>query len=220
MIVSKEWIAEKFSRFNADYFGGLLPTPAFGLSRSKSRLGSMSYRLNRRLFRTVKSNYTLHMTTAFDMTERQAENILLHEMIHLHIASQGLRDTSSHGKIFRSIMQNLNRQYGWEITVSTSPDNFLPAKRQTKKKMRLVLLLRHQQAGCIISVVNAKYRQQIERVIARAHDICEHQWIVSDDDYFASFPQVRSLRGRRVSEAEYQKWWALSEEAPTSGLLF
>lgn len=220
MIVSKEWIAEKFSIFNADYFGGLLPTPAFGLSRSKSRLGSMSYRLNRRLFRTVKSNYTLRITTAFDMTERQAENILLHEMIHLHIASQGLRDTSSHGKIFRSIMQNLNRQYGWEITVSTSPDNFLPAKRQTKKKMRLVLLLRHQQAGCIISVVNAKYRRQIEWVIARAHDICEHQWIVSDDDYFASFPQVRSLRGRQVSETEYQKWWALSEEAPKSGLLF
>ena len=204
MIVDKEWMQKRFAEFNDSYFEGKLPTPVFGLSRSKTRLGTLSYKYNRRMFRMVKTDFTLRLTTAFVMTERQAENILLHEMIHLCIASMGLPDTSAHGVTFRKMMNVLNKEYGWEVTVSTRLKDYTPVSKP-KPRERLVLLLRHKQAGYIVTVVNAKYRSAIERILDKARDISEHHWLISSDEYFADFPQVRSLRGRRVTREEYER---------------
>ena len=205
MIVTTEWMTDKFGMFNAEYFEGSLPLPEMRVSRSKTRLGTMSYKYGRRLFRLTKKDYVIRMTSAFDMSERQAEDILLHEMIHLYIASQGIKDSSAHGRVFRSMMNRLNNDYGREIKISVSMKDYAAAEHRGKARTRLVLLLRHSEAGYIVTVVNVKYRDRLERIICRVKEITEHKWRLSNDEYFASFPQVRTLRGRRVNRQEYER---------------
>lgn len=108
MIISIEWMKEWFDNFNHEYFNDLLPTPEFRLMRARTRLGQMAYSLR---------FYRIGMTTYYDFTDRQAKEVLLHEMIHYFIAYKKLRDTSSHGIVFRSIASNFRRKYGWDIRV-------------------------------------------------------------------------------------------------------
>src|SRR3712207_7148569 len=73
------------------------------------------------------------MTTYYDMTERQAQNVLLHEMIHYSIAYTGLRDTAPHGIIFRGMADKLNRDHGWEIRVMTTTRGWKKAVSATAR---------------------------------------------------------------------------------------
>lgn len=107
----EEW----FRRFDHDYFGGKLPVPELGLTRAKTRLGQFAYKRATRWGRTKLYDFKLSMSTYYDMTDRQAKSVLLHEMIHYIIGFTGLKDTAPHGIVFRGMMDNLNRKYGWDI---------------------------------------------------------------------------------------------------------
>ena len=118
--MNQETLKAWFAQFNREYFNGQLPEPRLLLSKSRTRLGSMSYQRKRSWGRTRNSDYTIRISTYYDCGEREWQNVMLHEMIHLYIASKHLRDTSSHGKLFRQYMDYLNSNYGWNIRVSTA----------------------------------------------------------------------------------------------------
>lgn len=140
------------------------------------------------------------------MSERQVQNVLLHEMIHYSIAYTGLKDTSAHGVVFRGMMDNLNRKYGWEITVSQDTKGWELSETGRKARERrlgtekLVLAMKTRDGRCFVSVVNPKFRERLEAQIKKVPEIVWHQWFVSSDDFFNAFPAVRTLRGRRVPE--------------------
>ena len=120
MIVTIEWMEEWFRRFDHEYFGGKLPVPELGLTHAKTRLGQLAYKRASRWGRTKLYDFKLSMSTYYDMTDRQAKSVLLHEMIHYIIGYTGLKDTSAHGVVFKRLSDKLNSQYGWDIRVSTS----------------------------------------------------------------------------------------------------
>lgn len=120
MIVTIEWMEEWFRRFDQEYFGGKLPVPELGLTHAKTRLGQLAYKRASRWGRTKLYDFKLSMSTYYDMTDKQAKSVLLHEMIHYIIGYTGLKDTSAHGVVFKGLMDKLNSQYGWDIRVSTS----------------------------------------------------------------------------------------------------
>ena len=71
-----------FTTFNEQYFDGVLPLPRLALSRSKTRLGSMSCKRVTRLFRGTKfSDFTIRLSNYYDLSERDFQNVLLHEII-------------------------------------------------------------------------------------------------------------------------------------------
>lgn len=121
----EEW----FRRFDHDYFGGKLPVPELGLTRAKTRLGQLAYKRATRWGRTKLYDFKLSMSTYYDMTDRQAKSVLLHEMIHYIIGFTGLKDTAPHGIVFRGMMDNLNRKYGWDIRVMTSTKGWKVSER-------------------------------------------------------------------------------------------
>lgn len=193
-----DYLIQTFQRFNRDYFGGGLPLPRLVLTRAKTRLGSFSCRrkLTWKGYRT--SDYTIRISTYYTMTERQVQNVLLHEMIHYSIAYTRLKDTAPHGIVFRGMMDNLNRKYGWEITIRQNTRGWQPAVER-KAVERLVLAVQTADGKHFLSVVNPKSRIQLEERLYRLSDIRWHAWYRSTDDFFADFPQVRTLRGRRIS---------------------
>lgn len=207
MQVDIKWMEMWFDQFNHDYFGEELPRPRFVLSRSKTRLGSMACKKLIRKGRMEYFDYSIHMSNYYEQTERQFQNVLLHEMIHYFIAYMGKKDTSPHGVVFRGMMDSFNHKYGWEMSVMTSTRNVKVAENMKPDQLqkRLVLALEMSDGKRFLSVVNRCFVRKLNAELKRVPEIKKIGWYVSTDGYFSAFPVVRSLRGRRVERDMYEK---------------
>lgn len=211
MIVTVEWMEEWFRRFDHDYFGGKLPVPELGLTRAKTRLGQLAYKRAIRWGRTKLYDFKLSMSTYYDMTDRQAKSVLLHEMIHYIIGFTGLKDTAPHGIVFRGMMDNLNRKYGWDIRVMTSTKGWKVSERvEERQKTKglqtyLMLAIEMQDGKHYLSRVNPSFARRIESKLSLVRELCSHRWYTTQEPYFEDYPQVRSLRGRRISKSDFEK---------------
>lgn len=203
----EEW----FRRFDHDYFGGKLPVPELGLTRAKTRLGQLAYKRATRWGRTKLYAFKLSMSTYYDMTDRQAKSVLLHEMIHYIIGFTGLKDTAPHGIVFRGMMDNLNRKYGWDIRVMTSTKGWKVSEwaeeRQKAKgpQIYLMLAIEMQDGKHYLLRVNPSFARRIESKLALVRELRSHRWYTTQEPYFEDYPQVRSLRGRRISKSDFEK---------------
>ena len=211
MIVTVEWMEEWFRRFDHDYFGGKLPVPELGLTRAKTRLGQLAYKRATRWGRTKLYDFKLSMSTYYDMTDRQAKSVLLHEMIHYIIGFTGLKDTAPHGIVFRGMMDNLNRKYGWDIRVMTSTKGWKVSERvEERQKAKgpqayLMLAIEMQDGKHYLSRVNPSFARRIESKLSQVRELRSHRWYTTQEPYFEDYPQVRSLRGRRISKSDFEK---------------
>lgn len=211
MIVTVEWMEEWFRRFDHDYFGGKLPVPELGLTRAKTRLGQLAYKRATRWGRTKLYDFKLSMSTYYDMTDRQAKSVLLHEMIHYIIGFIGLKDTAPHGIVFRGMMDNLNRKYGWDIRVMTSTKGWKVSERvEERQKAKgpqtyLMLAIEMQDGKHYLSRVNPSFARRIESKLVLVRELRSHRWYTTQEPYFEDYPQVRSLRCRRISKSDFEK---------------
>ena len=211
MIVTVEWMEEWFRRFDHDYFGGKLPVPELGLTRAKTRLGQLAYKRATRWGRTKLYDFKLSMSTYYDMTDRQAKSVLLHEMIHYIIGFTGLKDTAPHGIVFRGMMDNLNRKYGWDIRVMTSTKGWKVSERvEERQKAKgpqtyLMLAIELKDGKFYLSRVNPGFARRIEKQLPMVRELRSHRWYTTQESYFEDYPQVRSLRGRRITKGDFEK---------------
>lgn len=211
MIVTIDWMEEWFKRFDQEYFGGKLPLPELALTRAKTRLGQLAFKRASRWGRTRLYDFKLSMSTYYDMTEQQAKSVLLHEMIHYIIGYTGLKDTSPHGVVFRGMMDNLNRKYGWDIRVMTSIKGWKVSEQVTEKKKAkgpqtyLMLAIELKDGKFYLSRVNPGFARRIEKQLPMVRELRSHRWYTTQEPYFEDYPQVRSLRGRRITKGDFEK---------------
>lgn len=211
MIVTIDWMEEWFKRFDQEYFGGKLPLPKFSLTRAKTRLGQLAFKRASRWGRTKLYDFKLSMSTYYDMTEQQAKSVLLHEMIHYIIGYTGLKDTAPHGVVFRGMMDNLNRKYGWDIRVMTSIKGWKVSERVAEKKKAkgpqtyLMLAIELKDGKFYLSRVNPGFARRIEKQLPMVRELRSHRWYTTQESYFEDYPQVRSLRGRRITKGDFEK---------------
>ena len=211
MIVTIDWMEEWFKRFDQEYFGGKLPLPELALTRAKTRLGQLAFKRASRWGRTRLYDFKLSMSTYYDMTEQQAKSVLLHEMIHYIIGYTGLKDTSPHGVVFRGMMDNLNRKYGWDIRVMTSTKGWKVSEQVAEKKKAkgpqtyLMLAIELKDGKFYLSRVNPGFARRIENQLPMVRELRSHRWYTTQESYFEDYPQVRSLRGRRITKGDFEK---------------
>lgn len=203
----EEW----FKRFDQEYFGGKLPLPELGLTRAKTRLGQLAFKRSTRWGRTKIYDFKLSMSTYYDMTDKQAKSVLLHEMIHYIIGYTGLKDTAPHGVVFRGMMDNLNRKHGWDIRVMTSTKGWkVSEKVEARKKAAgpqtyLILAVELKDGKHFLSRVSPRFARSLERQLLTAKEVSSYSWYTTQESYFEDFPQVRSLRGRRITKGDFEK---------------
>lgn len=203
----EEW----FKRFDQEYFGGKLPLPELGLTRAKTRLGQLAFKRSSRWGRTKLYDFKLSMSTYYDMTDKQAKSVLLHEMIHYIIGYTGLKDTAPHGVVFRGMMDNLNRKHGWDIRVMTSTKGWkVSEKVEARKKAAgpqtyLILAVELKDGKHFLSRVSPRFARSLERQLLKAKEVSSYGWYTTQESYFEDFPQVRSLRGRRITKGDFEK---------------
>lgn len=211
MIVTIDWMEEWFKRFDQEYFGGKLPLPELALTRAKTRLGQLAFKRASRWGRTKLYDFKLSMSTYYDMTEQQAKSVLLHEMIHYIIGYTGLKDTSPHGVVFRGMMDNLNRKYGWDIRVMTSTKGWKVSEQVAEKKKAkgpqtyLMLAIELKDGKFYLSRVNPGFARRIEKQLPMVRELRSHRWYTTQESYFEDYLQVRSLRGRRITKGDFEK---------------
>lgn len=113
------FIQERFDAFNQLCFGGSLPAIPLALSNAKGFLGVCRFKKRRKLFgKWELYDFSIRISTRFDLPQDVIEDTLLHEMIHCYIGLNGLADTSAHGKVFRRMMKEINAKYGRHIRIS------------------------------------------------------------------------------------------------------
>lgn len=203
----EEW----FKRFDQEYFGGKLPLPELGLTRAKTRLGQLAFKRSTRWGRTKIYDFKLSMSTYYDMTDKQAKSVLLHEMIHYIIGYTGLKDTAPHGVVFRGMMDNLNRKHGWDIRVMTSTkgwkvsETVVARKKAAGPQTYLILAVELKDGKHFLSRVSPRFARSLERQLLKAKEVSSYSWYTTQESYFEDFPQVRSLRGRRITKGDFEK---------------
>lgn len=125
MIPDLNFVREAFSLFNTGIFGGELPAPRFALSRGRTFRGKMCWSERRSLTGVRTRDFEMRISIGFDLPREEWEDVVIHEMIHYYIAFKRIKDSSSHGPVFRRMMADINRIHGRKIVVSS---------RQTKEQ--------------------------------------------------------------------------------------
>lgn len=204
MELTAKYLRERFRALNKEYFGSELPEPLLVVTNAKTLLGQFSCRRVKKGFfsKAVNIGYKIKISEYYEQTAEEIDDTLLHEMIHFLIAYRQLRDSSAHGPLFRHEMARLNRM-GRHITISARTAK-MDVSAQNKRQQHLVLALQDRDGRCYLSVVNPSYKKYVDAQLTLVPKITHHQWLISRDDYFNGFSQVRSLRARRVSKEEYE----------------
>lgn len=199
MKVSKEQLSTWFDEFNAEYFNSSLPEPKFVTGNAKTQLGAMAYKWKSVMGMKKCYGYTIRISNYYDAGEKQFKNVLLHEMIHHYIVVKGIKDTSSHGVVFRRIMNKLNA-CGWNISIRTNTKGWAVAGKEGHRHETFLILAAVTSTGKhILSVVNPAYAKRIDRMMKLSHEVKSYSFYTSCDSFFSSFPKVRSPRGRVVT---------------------
>lgn len=205
MSVSTDILRTWFEEFNRDYFNSSLPEPKITTGKSRTQLGTMGYKWKSVMGFKKYYDYTIRISNYYDVSEIQFKNVLLHEMIHYYIVFMKINDTSSHGIIFRRIMNRINSQ-GWNISVRTDTRAWKVADDKNTVHEKFVVLAVVTNTGKhILSVVSPGYVHRLGSILRISHDVKSYAFYTSCDKYFSSFPKVRSPRGRVVSPSLFME---------------
>ncbi len=216
MIPTVEFIEKKFGEFNALMFEGKLPGLPIVLSSGKTFLGACAYKKRKTLFGGTKYyDFKLRINKRIDLPEADIEDIIIHEMIHYHIAYRGIKDTSTHGRVFKMLMNDINKRFGRHITISR--------KMNAEEKEQLCGDKRRPHVMAVVEFKNGKTGvKQLPRVHQKIIAYCSALWkvdeiasvqlYITDEPYFNRFPTSTALKVHFVERDELNKNLATARE--------
>ena len=201
-----EYLEERFDTFNGMCFEGALPRIPIRLSNARSFVGRLQYRPVRdwrgRIVR--REDFVLRISARFDLPEAEVEDTLIHEMIHYWIALEGIKDSSTHGKVFRAKMQEINGRYGRHLTIShkSTPEEL---DRDTCIRNHHVCVSRLADGRTAVTVAASTCVPRIRRMLRWSPTVRSGVWFVSRDPWFNRFPRCRTAKLFPVDPDELRK---------------
>jgi len=192
-----EYIQTHFDAYNRQFFGGQLPTLPIKLSHAKGFLGKVTFvRKRQGLFGGYRNeDFVLRINVRIDLPEEVVQDTILHEMIHYYIAVNQLRDSSTHGRLFRAEMARINEQGHRHITISHRLNEEQRAQARIHK-VRAIAIVHFSDGKTGVKVVpkQEKHIRYWHRMAQRRFSIERIEWYLSDDPYFAQFPSSIALK--------------------------
>ena len=199
------FVREQFQAFNKLIFSGELPEIEIVISNSKSFLGRLEYKRRRRLLgRDELFNLKMRVSARVDLPQSEVEDTIIHEMIHLYILVKGLKDSSTHGVVFRQKAAEINEKYGRKITISHrfTPQQRLEVMASSGKKMRIIAVVRLSDGRTGVKVIPdrreslARFKRGL-RFWVGIREVCYYK---SDNIFFNRYPCSSASRIQLVDE--------------------
>lgn len=209
MIITIPFIQEKFNTFNKLIFGGQLPEIPIYLTNARTFAGKCTFQGKRNALGKMKFfNFALRFSTRIDMTERDWEDTIIHEMIHYYIGFKGVMDSSAHGETFCKLMEEINRKHHRNISIShrksTPGTSIVPEKRP---RYRFVARLELSNGKWAVKVL-PKVQQRIltfYKSVQSSPSVKQVDFFWSKDSLFSVYPCSSSLRVQMVEKGELER---------------
>lgn len=198
MGITIDYVKQKFGEFNQKMFSGKLPMPIIELGNAKTSLGSCTCKTRRRWpgGPVEKYDFRLRFSTRYDLSEQEQDDVIIHEMIHYYIDYNDLPDTSTHGLIFRQMMQSFNTRFGRHITVSHrhGPLKTRPqAERRTWHVIAHVFFRDGREGFKVLPRVVTSIRRYCD-AMAQWDQVSHTRLYWSDNPFFYRFPNSAALK--------------------------
>lgn len=192
------YIEKKFEEFNQQMFADKLPKPVFELSNAKTFLG-LCVSQKRELANGYIElyNFRLRFNTRIDLEEELMEDIIIHEMIHYFIGFNKLEDTSTHGVVFKHIMNNINEKYGRHLNISHKVSSIEQEQYTSNKRIwHVVAIVQFNNGNIGIKVLPRIEPKIIDfcKILDKEKNIIEYSLYLTDEPYFNNFPNSTALR--------------------------
>lgn len=197
MKATTEYLQERFAHFNSLIFSSELPPIPIKLSNARSYVGQCRCKRRRTLLGKVQCyDFSIRINGKMDFTETELEDVLIHEMIHYYIFFKGLKDSSAHGNVFRSIMDRVNSAYSRHVTISHSLSH---EQREQQRDNRIrphivaVISLKDGRSALKLLPRNAQSICRYNRELKRSGIVDEIVYYWGTDPWFNRFPTSSAL---------------------------
>lgn len=206
MYATIPYIQQKFEEFNRQFFAGQLPMPRICLSDAKTFLGMCRFKRRRRSDGKVENfDFSLRINRRIEMTEEVLEDTIIHEMIHYYIAFNQLTDTSSHGALFRGLMEGVNERFGRHLTISHHPTE--EQRKQavdTRKRWHVVAIVDFTDGRMGVKVLPRLVQRILHYYnrVSSLHEVEAIRLYLSSDSFFNRFPTSSALNVCFTDDAE------------------
>ncbi len=199
MYANLKFVQDRFGRFNEEIFSNALPVIKLRIGSSRRALGSLSFKRRSVLGIIRYSDFTLTISNRLDLPEDVIEDTIIHEMIHLYIHYNHIKDTSAHGREFCFMMNEINRRHRRNISVSHRSSTE-ESSSDRLKRWHYILHSRTKGGEEYITLCARTRIFELNRMISRVAEIASWEWLVSSDTYFNSLPRSRSLKFYKITE--------------------
>ena len=200
------YLRSKFQQFNIQIFCGRLPEVPISLCAVSSFVGQYRSKIRVSSDGSRESyDHQLRFSTAFDLSEQELEDIIIHEMIHYFIAYNGLQDRTTHGPLFKALMNSINETYNRSISIShRSTRSEMDGARSIQKKWHVVAVLHFSTGELGVKVLPRVIPKIIDyyKSMTAASNIRDIDLYLHNDGFFNRFPTSVGRRCHLVTETE------------------
>ncbi len=200
------YLQEQFDVYNREFFGGELPPIPIALSNARTFIGKFYCKCRRSPFGgIVATERRIRINGKLDFEESFLQDTLIHEMIHYYINYKGLHDSSSHGPVFRSIMERINREGGRHITVSVrlSPEQS-EQLRDSRPRWHVIALIAFGNGDfCVKNLPRVESAiLHYDKAMKASGRVQSIEYYMELDPWFDSFPKSSAVNAFRVRSKE------------------
>lgn len=198
------FVKSKYIEFNELIFDRKLPEIPVYINKSRTMMGVLRYEKRRNWLGKIEyKNFRIYISSYYDLPEKEIEDTLIHEMIHLFINYNRIKDSSSHGPVFRRMMLDINKKFGRKITVSHKSDLKLLDSDDHCKPHYICETIWKNDKRYITCVAQSKLFEFNEFFHRQSDCICIRWWF-SKDSYFNRYPSCRTPKLYKISEEDYK----------------
>ena len=201
MTPTLSFVSETFEIYNKAIFNGELPLPRFCMTHARTFRGKLCYRHTLSWGRRKCTDFEMRISLDFDLPQPEWEDVVIHEMIHLHIAAKGIKDSSSHGPVFRSLMGEINRRHGRHITISARRTEE-ELDRDKRVRGHYLCLVRFSDGRLGVAPVAKSRIFDLWNAFSGWSEIRNVSWIGTVDPWFNRFPRVMKTKVYITTDAE------------------
>ena len=219
MIATVPYVEKKIGEYNALIFNSELPPVPVKLTRARTFLGKMCYKKNcdRRGKRTGCSNFVMRISVLFDLPEDMLDDVIIHEMIHYYIAYKNIPDSSMHGPVFRSYMNDINERFGRHIETRHKSTVEQKAPQTAVRKAHYICVSELENGTTGVTVCAKTKVFELYRLLPKHYRIRNMTWYGSFDPFFDHLPRSRTPKMYRIPQDQLEEHLASSVKMVCDG---